>query len=52
MEARAFVDAGLYVGAQRVYLYKESLPVILDNIAKNKIKEIKDAVVIHIEPQD
>lgn len=52
VEERAFVDAGLYVGARRVYLYKESLPVILDNIAKKKIKEIKDPIVIHIEPQD
>lgn len=51
VEAQAFIDAGLYAGARRVYLYEESFPEILNYISEKKIKKIKDPIVIHIEPQ-
>ena len=46
------IDISIQAGGRRVYLYKEPLSVILDSIAQKKIKEFKDPIVIHIEPQD
>ena len=51
-EERALIDISIQAGGRRVYLYKEPLSVILDSIAQKKIKEFKDPIVIHIEPQD
>jgi len=52
VEERALIDAGLRLGARRVYLYQESLPAILEKISQNQIKALKNAIVIHIEPQE
>ncbi len=52
VEERALIDAGLQAGGRRVYLYQESLPTLLETISQNKIKALKNAIVIHIEPQE
>ncbi len=50
VQERAWIDAGLQLGARRVYLYDEAFSAILNQIPKNK--SLKDAVIIHIEPQN
>ncbi len=52
VEERALIEAGLQAGGRRVYLYQESLPTILEEISQNKMKALKNAIVIHIEPQE
>ena len=52
VEERALIDISIQAGGRRVFLYKEPLSVILDSIAEKKIKELKDPIVIHIEPQE
>ena len=49
VEERAIVDLGIQTGARKVLLYTEPLSVLLD--FRENFKELRDAIVVDIEPQ-
>lgn len=52
VEERALIDAGLMAGARNVFLYKQPLPVLLKIVQNTQTPNLKNAYVLHIEPQE
>lgn len=52
VEERALIDAGLMAGARKVFLYKQPLPVLLQIAQNTQFPNLKNAYVLHIEPQE
>jgi len=50
VEEQALAEAVLQAGARKVFLYTDPLSVMLDSAQKRK--ELRHAIIIHIEPQD
>jgi len=50
VEERALLDVGIMAGARKVYLYTDPLSTLLSHLPENK--SLKDAIILHIEPQD
>jgi len=50
VEEQALAEAALQAGARKVFLYTDPLPAMLDSAQKRK--ELRHAVIIHIEPRD
>lgn len=48
VEEKALIDAGIQLGARKVYLYKGSLSVLLSDVPK----WLRNGYIIHIEPQE
>lgn len=49
VEERALIDAGIQMGARKVFLYREPLSAVLDAAASWKL--LRRGYVIHIEPR-
>jgi len=50
VEEQALAEAALQAGARKVFLYTDPLSVMLDSAQKRK--ELRHAVIIHIEPRE
>ncbi len=49
VEERAWLDAGLQLGARRVYLYREPFSTLLNQLPQNKL--LQNAIILHADPQ-
>jgi len=50
VEEQALGEIAIQAGARKVFLYTDPLSVMLDSVQEHK--ELRHAVLIHIEPQD
>jgi len=50
VEKQALAEAALQAGARKVFFYSEPLPAMLDGA--RRFRELQNAVLIHIDPQD